>query len=339
LSSREPSAVILGCAGASLSSSERAFFRDADPLGFILFQRNCENPDQVRALVQELRATVGRTEAPVLIDQEGGRVARLRPPHWRGYPAPATLGALGGEGAREAVRLVTRLIADDLAPLGITVDCLPVLDVPQPGADPVIGDRAYVEDAAEVARLGRAACEGLLEGGVLPVIKHIPGHGRASVDSHHALPKVAASRPQLEATDFAPFRLLATMPWAMTAHVVYTAVDPEAPATLSPLVIREVIRGSIGFDGVLVSDDLSMKALGGPIGVRAARALAAGCDLTLHCNGDGAEMRQVADAVAPLTPEARRRLDRAGSHRHAAKAFDRRAAEARLDALLSGAVA
>ncbi|HLJ19658.1 MAG TPA: beta-N-acetylhexosaminidase [Stellaceae bacterium] len=337
--SREASAVIFGCAGPSLSPEERAFFRDADPAGFILFKRNCERPGQVRALVSALRETVGRAEAPVLIDQEGGRVARLQPPHWRKYPAPATLSALGGERAREAVRLVARLIADDLAALGITVDCLPVLDVPQPGADPVIGDRAYASDPAEVARLGRAACEGLLEGGVLPVIKHIPGHGRASVDTHKALPRVTAARAELDATDFAPFRALADMPWAMTAHIVYTAIDAGTPATLSSLVIHEVIRGSIGFDGVLVSDDLSMNALGGPLGARAARSLAAGCDLALHCNGDPAEMADVAADVAPLTPEARRRLERAEARRHAPEPLDRRAAETRLDQLLGGAAA
>jgi beta-N-acetylhexosaminidase len=339
LPSREPSAVIFGCAGPFLSPQERAFFRDADPVGFILFKRNCESPDQVRALVSALRETIGRADAPVLIDQEGGRVARLQPPHWRKYPAPAALGALGGEWAREAVQLVARLIADDLGAIGITVDCVPVLDVPQAGADPVIGDRAYSSDPAEVARLGKAACGGLLEGGVLPVIKHIPGHGRAGVDTHHALPRVTASRTELDATDFAPFRALASMPWAMTAHIVFTAVDAEAPATLSPLVIRGVIRASMGFDGVLVSDDLSMNALGGPIGARAARALAAGCDLALHCNGNAAEMADVAAAVAPLTPDARRRLDRAETFRHAPAPLDRRAAEARLDALLAGGAA
>jgi len=335
LPSREPSAVIFGCAGPSLSQRERAFFRDADPIGFILFKRNCETPDQVRALVHELREAVGRAGAPVLIDQEGGRVARLQPPHWRQYPAAAALGALRGERAPEAVRLAARLIADDLASLGVTVDCLPVLDVPEAGADPVIGDRAYSDDPAVVSRLGRAACEGLLEGGVLPVIKHIPGHGRATVDSHHALPRVSASRAALDACDFVPFRALADMPWAMTAHIVYTALDPEAPATLSPVVIREVILASMGFDGVLVSDDISMNALGGPIGARAARALAAGCDLALHCNGNPSEMAEIAAAVAPLTPEARRRLDRAEARRHAPARFDRAAAEAGLDALLA----
>jgi beta-N-acetylhexosaminidase len=337
LPSREPHAVIFGCAGPALSSEERALFRDADPVGFILFRRNCESPDQVRALVRELRATVDRADAPVLIDQEGGRVARLQPPHWRAYPAPATLAALGGERAREAVHLVARLIADDLAALGITVDCLPVLDVPQPGADPVIGDRAYSADPAEVARLGKVACEGLIEGGVLPVVKHIPGHGRAQVDTHHALPRVTAARAELDVTDFAPFRALADMPWAMTAHIVYTAIDATAPATLSPLVIRGIIRRNMNFDGVLVSDDISMSALGGPIGARAARALAAGCDLALHCNGDLAEMSEVAAAVARLTPEARRRLNRGEGRRRVPVPLDRRAAEARLDAMLGGA--
>jgi len=336
LSNPEPRAVILGCAGPSLSADEKAFFRDADPLGFILFQRNCEAPDQVRALVGDLRASVGRAAAPVLIDQEGGRVARLRPPHWRSYPAAGALGALGGDRAREAVYLTTRLIADDLAALDITVDCVPVLDVPRSGADPVIGDRAYAGDAAEVARLGRSACEGLLAGGILPVIKHIPGHGRATVDSHDALPRVASARATLGASDFLPFRALAAMPWAMTAHIVYSAIDPDLPATLSPLVIAGVIRGSMGFDGVLVSDDLSMKALGGPIGQRASKALAAGCDLALHCNGVRAEMMEVVEAVGILSSAARRRLDRAETMRRFPEPLDRRATEARLDALLAG---
>jgi beta-N-acetylhexosaminidase len=334
-----PRAVIFGCAGPDLGADERAFFRDADPLGFILFARNVDTPERTRRLVDDLRSSVARAEAPVLIDQEGGRVARLQPPHWRRYPAPATLGTLGGERAGEAVRLVARLIADDLAGLGITVDCVPVLDVPQAVADPVIGDRAYSHDAEEVTRLGRVACEGLLEGGVLPVIKHLPGHGRAQVDTHHALPRVTASRAELESTDFAPFRALAGMPWAMTAHIVYTAVDSEAPATLSPLVIREIIRTSMGFDGVLVTDDLSMNALGGPIGARAARALAAGCDLALHCNGNPAEMASIATEVTSLTPEARRRIDRAEARRHTPAPLDRPVAEARLDALLRGAAA
>ena len=336
LSSREPLAAILGCAGPALTPAERAFFRDADPLGFILFQRNCAHPDQLRALVAELRETVGRGDAPVLIDQEGGRVARLKPPHWPSYPAPAAIAALGGTAAREAAWAGARLIADDLARLGITVDCVPVLDLPVAGADAVIGDRAWGQSPATVALLGRAVCEGMLAGGVLPVIKHIPGHGRATVDSHHALPVVKASRATLEASDFAPFRALADMPWAMTAHIVYTALDAERPATLSAPVIGEAIRAAIGFAGVLVSDDLSMRALGGSLGERSAGALAAGCDLVLHCNGDMKEMTEVAGAASSLSAAARRRVDGAEAMRSAVEPIDRAALEARFRALLAG---
>jgi beta-N-acetylhexosaminidase len=336
LSNPEARAVVFGCAGARLTDWERDFFRDAAPLGFILFARNCESPAQIRALVSDLREAIGRADAPILIDQEGGRVARLQPPHWRRYPAAASLAALGGERASEAIRLCARLIADDLFDLGVSVDCAPVLDVPVPGADPVIGDRAYGTVPEVVARLGRAVCEGLLEGGVLPVIKHIPGHGRAGVDSHAALPRVSTDRATLEASDFVPFRTLAAMPWAMTAHIVYEALDPDLPATLSPRVIRETIRGSIGFDGVLVSDDLSMHALGGPLEARARKALAAGCDLVLHCNGGPAEMDEVAAGTDALSPAAWRRLARAEVRRQHPAPFDRSAAEARLDKLVSG---
>jgi len=303
----QPRAMILGCAGAALAPEERDFFRAVDPLGFILFQRNCLDPAQVRGLVDALRASVGRADAPVLIDQEGGRVARLRPPHWRTYPSAARIAALG-DAAADAARDVARLIADDLNRLGITVDCLPVLDLPMPGADAIIGDRAYGTAPERVAALGRAVCEGLLAGGILPVVKHIPGHGRATVDSHLACPVVAAARDELTAHDFAPFRALNDMNWAMTAHIVYTAIDAVRPATLSPVVIAEVIRGAIGFDGVLVSDDLSMQALGGGLGERASGALAAGCDVVLHCNGRLDEMRAVAEAVGALSPAASRRV-------------------------------
>ncbi|HYM01931.1 MAG TPA: beta-N-acetylhexosaminidase [Stellaceae bacterium] len=337
MSNPEPLAVIFGCAGPTLSHAERAFFHDADPEGFILFQRNCDDPDQVRALVAALRESIGRVDAPVLIDQEGGRVARLKPPHWPAYPAPATLAALGGDNARDAVWLGARLIADDLAALGITVDCVPVLDLPVPGASAVIGDRAYGHRPEPVASLGRAAAEGLLAGGVLPVAKHIPGHGRGMVDSHDALPVVSEARDVLETSDFAPFHALADLPWAMTAHIVYAAIDPVLPATLSRRVIDEVIRASIGFDGVLVSDDLSMRALGGSFATRVAGALAAGCDLVLHCNGNMTEMTEVAHAAQPLTPAACARLDRAEQRRRmAAQPFDRMAAEARFRALLAG---
>jgi beta-N-acetylhexosaminidase len=304
-------AVIFGCAGYRLTDAERRFFRDADPLGFILFARNCDTPDQIRALVESLRDVVGRADAPVLIDQEGGRVARLRPPHWRAAPPPAVFGTLAGgnrTAALEAVRLNARLLADELLDLGITVDCAPLLDLRMPGTHEVIGDRSFGETPDLVAMLGRAACEGFLAGGVMPVVKHAPGHGRAMVDSHHQLPVVDTSLEELRETDFRAFRALNDMPWAMTAHVVFSAVDPERPATTSPVVVTEVIRGDIGFQGFLVSDDLSMKALAGDFAERTRAALAAGCDVVLHCNGDMAEMQAVAAAVAPLSSAATARL-------------------------------
>jgi beta-N-acetylhexosaminidase len=330
-------AVILGCAGPSLDAFERDFFPAANPVGFILFRRNCVSPGQVRDLVASLRECVGRSDAPVLIDQEGGRVARLRPPHWRAYPAAARLGSLPDPLAETASRLCARLIGDDLAQLGITVDCLPVLDLAIAGADPVIGDRAYGSDGRRVARLARAACEGLLESGIIPVIKHIPGHGRAGVDSHDACPVVETSHIELARTDFAPFCALAAMPWAMTAHIVYSAIDPTAPATLSSAVIAEVIRAEIGFGGVLISDDLSMRALGGGLGERTRRTLAAGCDLVLHCNGSPTEMEEIVAAAAMISPRTAERLARGEAMRcSAANGFDREEAEAQLDALLAG---
>jgi beta-N-acetylhexosaminidase len=333
----QPRAMILGCAGTALTPEEQAFFREADPLGFILFQRNCSDPDQLRRLVAALRETVGRDDAPVLIDQEGGRVARLRPPHWPAYPSAARIATLGAD-AEAAARVVTRLIADDLARLGITVDCLPVLDLPVPGADAIIGDRAYGTVPERVAALGRAACEGLLAGGVLPVVKHMPGHGRATVDSHLACPVVGTARDELAAHDFAPFRALSDMNWAMTAHIVYSAIDPMRPATLSPTVIAEVIRGEVGFAGVLVSDDLSMQALGGSIGERAAGALAAGCDVVLHCNGRLDEMRAVAAAAGPLGATAADRVSAGEAcRRRSAAPFDRAACETRLAAWFGAA--
>ncbi|MGA8552533.1 MAG: glycoside hydrolase family 3 N-terminal domain-containing protein, partial [Stellaceae bacterium] len=249
----------------------------------------------------------------------------------------ARIAALPDPVAAEAARFGARLIADDLARLGITVACLPVLDLPSAAADPVIGDRAYGAEPDRVARLGRAVCEGLLAGGVLPVLKHIPGHGRARVDSHYACPVVESGHQELSRTDFAPFRALAAMPWAMTAHIVYRAIDPAAPATLSRRVIGGIVRGEIGFDGVLVSDDLSMRALGGSLGERTRRALDAGCDLALHCNGDPAEMEEIAAAASPVSPEAAARLARGEAMRGRLAAFDREEAERRFDALLEGA--
>ena len=334
-----PLAVVLGCSGERLTASERDFFAAADPVGFILFRRNCSSPGQVRDLIASLRGCIGRDDAPVLIDQEGGRVARLRPPHWRRYPSPACLAALPDPTAAMAARLGARLIADDLAGLGITVDCLPVLDLSVSGADPVIGDRAYGRDPERVARLAGAVCAGLLEGAVLPVVKHIPGHGRARVDSHYDCPRVETSFEELARTDFAPFRALAAMPWAMTAHIVYSAIDPTAPATVSSRVVAEVIRSEIGFDGVLVSDDLSMRALGGGLGERTRQALAAGCDLALHCNGDPGEMAEVVKAARPISPLTAARLERGEALRRGSSTngFDRAEADARFDALLTGA--
>jgi beta-N-acetylhexosaminidase len=336
---RAPRAIVLGCAGERLSAAERQLFEQADPFGFVLFRRNSRDPDQLRALIDDMRDAVGRADAPVLIDQEGGRVARLQPPHWRTYPPPARIGALPDPQAAEAAWLGARLIADDLAGLGITVDAVPVLDLPVSGADPVIGDRAYGSEPERVARLGRAVCEGMLAGGVLPIIKHIPGHGRAQVDSHRDLPRVDATREMLIASDFAPFRALSAMPWAMTAHIVYTAIDPDAPATFSPAVIDGVIRSHIGFDGVLISDDISMGALKGSLGERTRRALDAGCDLALHCNGVLAEMEEVVEVAATVSSAAQARLARAEAlRRNSAQDFDRQAAEARFAELLGETV-
>ena len=303
-------AAIFGCSGTVLTAREAAFFRDVAPFGFILFRRNVESPDQVKALVEALRETVGRADAPVMIDQEGGRVQRLGPPHWPVYPPGRVYGAVRSDDpllAQAFARLGARLMADDLHRLGINVDAVPVLDVPQPGAHDVIGDRAYGTTADRIATLGRAAAEGLLAGGVLPIIKHIPGHGRAMADSHLNLPVVEASAEALSEVDFAPFRNLSDMPMAMTAHVIYTAIDPRHPATTSRRVVRQVIRESIGFDGLLMSDDLSMKALSGTFAQRTRRSLAAGCDVVLHCNGDMDEMVEIADAARPLAAKGRQR--------------------------------
>ncbi|MBF0563022.1 MAG: beta-N-acetylhexosaminidase, partial [Alphaproteobacteria bacterium] len=276
--SSQPAAVIFGCSGLVLSDEEKRFFAASNPLGFILFGRNIGTPEQVRALVNDLRATVERADAPVLIDQEGGRVQRLGPPHWRKVPPAAVFADLVAAGKARGLagaRLNARLLAEDLRNLGIDVNGAPVLDVPVEGAHDIIGDRAYGRSPERVAPLGRAMCDGLLDGGVLPVIKHIPGHGRALSDSHLDLPVVDAPASVLEETDFAPFRALRDAPWAMTAHVVYLALDPERPATLSPFVVKTVIRERIGFDGLLLTDDLSMRALSGSFGERTRLALAA----------------------------------------------------------------
>jgi beta-N-acetylhexosaminidase len=290
-------AFISGCSGHKLTAEERAFFRDEKPWGFIVFARNISDPQQLRALVDDMRECVGRADAPVLIDQEGGRVRRMRPPHWPDYPPGRLLGAIYRQNEQAGLRaawLQSRLMAMDLMGCGINVDCLPVLDTPVPGAHDVIGDRAYSDHPHEVALIGRAACEGLLAGGVLPVIKHIPGHGRAGADSHLELPVVNEHPGVLGCTDFHPFMQLADMPMAMTAHVVYSGFDSERPATTSPVMIGEIIRGWLGFDGLLMSDDLSMKALGGDFASRTRDSFSAGCDVVLHCNGNFAEMREIA---------------------------------------------
>ena len=337
MTGNRPLAAIFGCEGARLSDRERDFFRESDPLGFILFQRNCESPDQIRALTSDLRAAVGR-EAPILIDQEGGRVRRLKPPHWPEHPAAGKIGKLAETSLERAVRaseLHGRAIAAMLAPLGIDHDAAPSLDLGLPSESDVIGDRAYSGDPEVVAALGRAACNGFLAGGVMPIVKHMPGHGRAQVDSHKALPVATADWDTLAATDFAPFRALADLPWGMTCHLEFTAIDPDCPATLSPEVIRRAIREAIGFDGVLASDDLSMNALSGTLGERAAGAVAAGCDLALHCNGVFDEMTDVAASVPRLSDLAVTRLERAQAVRRPPERADARELLAELDSLFA----
>lgn len=329
-----PKACILGLNGPQLSGQERAFFAESDPLGFILFGRNCQTPDQVRSLVAALRELSGRADAPILIDQEGGRVARLAPPHWRAAPPAASFGDLhraDPDAAARAVRLNARLIGAELQALGITVDCAPVLDLPEPGADPIIGDRAFSTDAGTVSVLGAAFRDGLNEAGVGAVIKHIPGHGRAGVDSHLRLPRVAASREALTENDFVPFAALSggpaqPLPWAMTAHVVFEAVDPEKPATTSARVIEDVIRGEIGFDGILITDDLSMEALSGPLAARAREAIGAGCDLNLHCNAKLEEMGEVAGESPELSEHLTAKLAASLGEVASPGGFDREAA-------------
>ncbi|WP_204251276.1 beta-N-acetylhexosaminidase [Elioraea rosea] len=333
-----PRAAIVGVSGHELTAEEERLFRRLRPLGLIVFARNIDTPAQVFDLTAAFRRAIGREDAPVLIDQEGGRVARLKAPHWRHPPAASVfsrLAATDPAAARRAAFLNARLMADDLADLGIDVDCAPVLDLPVPGAHDVIGDRAHGDTPRMAASLGRAVARGLLAGGVLPVMKHIPGHGRATADSHHALPVVEASLAELRARDARPFAALAeTCPWAMTAHIVYRALDPDRPATLSPKVVR-FIRREIGFGGVLVTDDLAMKALAGEPGRRAKEAIEAGCDLVLECPGELARTEAVLKAVPELSGTAARRV-RAGAKLGAASRtrFERARAEAALAALL-----
>ncbi|MGM0585441.1 MAG: glycoside hydrolase family 3 N-terminal domain-containing protein [Pseudomonadota bacterium] len=330
-----PRAAILGCAGPRLEAAERAFLADADPWGFILFARNVESPDQLRALTGALREAVGR-DAPVFVDQEGGPVARLRPPRWRGWAGlPELCAALPEDDLREALALRFRLIAHELRESGIDGNCMPIADVARPESDPIIASRAMGSTPEPVASRARVVAEALLAGGVLPVVKHLPGHGRATADSHLTLPVVEAPLEALRAEDFAAFRPLANLPLGMTAHVVYAALDPSAPATTSPAVIR-AIREEIGFDGLLMTDDLSMKALDGGMGARAAAAFAAGCDLVLHCNGDRVEMEAALAETPRLAGTAAVRAEAALAAPRAPDPFDPARAQARHDALVAG---
>ena len=318
-------AFISGCAGTSLSDDERAFFAETRPCGLILFARNCQSVSQLRTITEDFRDAVESDAALVLIDQEGGRVQRLRPPQWRQMPPARVYGDLylyDPEGARAAAFAGGRLIAAELREAGITVNCTPVLDVPEAGSHDIIGDRAFSFDPGVVSNLGRAVVEGTLAGGVLPVIKHVPGHGRAMADSHLSLPRIDASAEELIEVDFRPFMALCHAPLAMTAHVLLTAFDEERPASTSPVIMGEVIRELIGLTGLVMSDDIGMQALGGPFAERAAAVIDAGCDVALHCSGELAEMREVASAVPPLEGESAERFARAIAELGEPQAFD-----------------
>jgi beta-N-acetylhexosaminidase len=325
-----PKAFISGCKGLSLSAEERTFFRESDPWGLILFKRNVEDRSQLRELVRSFRECVGRGDAPVLVDQEGGRVQRMAPPHWRAYPAAGAIEAgLEPSEAETAARLIARLIAHDLREVGINVDCAPVLDVAEPTTHAVIGARSFSARPERVVAMGRAFADGLLAGGVVPVIKHLPGHGRARVDSHHELPVVDVSRVELE-RDFLPFARLKDLPMAMSAHVVFSALDPARPATASPVIVQEVMRGQIGFEGLIMSDDVSMNALRGPYRERAEAIFEAGLDIVLHCNGELEEARAVASAAPELSGEPLRRAAAALAACAAPQPLDIEEAEAKL---------
>ena len=330
-------AYILGCTGPRLTPEEARFFREAQPWGFILFARNVDTPDQLRGLTADLRAAVGR-DAPVLIDQEGGRVQRMTPPHWRQHPPPLDLlaGLDPGQGAR-AMWLRGRLIAEDLRAVGIDVNCAPLADIAREATHPVLKNRCLGKDAPSVIRNARAQADGLIAGGVLPVVKHVPGHGRSTLDTHHDLPRVDAPLAELESTDFAPFGALADLPLAMSVHLVFAALDPARPVTVSPGAVA-YLRDTLGLSGLLMTDDISMNALGGSVGTRAAAAIAAGCDAVLHCNGDPAEMEAVAAAAGPMTEAAQTRADAALAAQTEPEPIDIARAEAELRAMEQGGV-
>ncbi|MBX7145897.1 MAG: beta-N-acetylhexosaminidase [Alphaproteobacteria bacterium] len=298
-------AVILGCSGHHLTEQEKDFFHKHNPFGFIIFTRNIDNPDQVKKLVQEMKATVSDRYVPILIDQEGGRVARLRPPHWRHPPAAEIFSKMNVQNqalAREALKINTQLMAQDVLILGINVICAPVLDLRFPGASDVIGDRSFGSDPETVALLGKVQAETLLNCGVMPIMKHIPGHGRALVDSHHHLPMVKENIEELKKYDFRPFKILQEVPWAMTGHLMFEALDQNEPVTTSKIIIQKIIREYIGFQGLLLSDDLSMKALSGSFEEKTKKSIEAGCDIILHCNGNMDEMKAIMNEC-PLLSE------------------------------------
>ncbi|MCK5778317.1 MAG: beta-N-acetylhexosaminidase [Rhodospirillales bacterium] len=333
-----PRAAIFGCAGTELGVEERYFFENANPLGFILFSRNVETPEQVARLVAELRMAVGREDAPVLIDQEGGRVQRAGPPNWKSRPPQALFGRIAEKDrplAREAASINAQLIALELYEIGIDVNCLPVADVPVEGAHDVIGDRAFCKHPQVIAELGEAVIAGTMAGGVMPVVKHLPGHGRARQDSHKDLPRVDTDADTLRETDFVPFRHLYYAPWGMTAHIVFEAFDPDLPATLSETVIQEVIRGEIGFRGFLLSDDLMMKALKEPVETNVKFALDAGCDAVLHCNGELDDMIAVANVLPELTPMSLQRFQSAQAMMPFIEEVDVDALQAHLDEIIA----
>ena len=329
-------AVILGLPGPKLTAAERVFFRDANPWGFILFSRNVESPEQLRRLTSDLRDAVGR-DCLIFVDQEGGRVQRLRPPHWRNYPSGAAFAHLYAKKKRlgkRAAYLSYRLIADDLRKVGITANCAPVLDLPQKTADPIISDRAFGTKSVPIIDIAHAAMAGMMCGGVAPVVKHIPGHGRATVDSHKALPRIKASRKTLENSDFIPFRALADAPMAMTAHAVYEC-NSRSAVTVSKKSMTELVRAAIGFNGLVMTDDLDMKALKGNLTRKTERALAAGCDIALQCSGKLPAMVEVAKGAAVLEGRAKRRAIVAENCAEHVTEFDRELAEHEFKALLS----
>lgn len=331
------SAAIFDTEGTELTADERAFFKDVNPFGYILFARHCTSPEAVKRLVSELKSLSGRDRLPVLIDQEGGRVARLRPPHWHKYPPASVFADMvkrSRESAHRAVHLNARLIAHDLYELGITVDCAPLADLPVEGSHDIIGDRAFGTEAEQVIYLARAMAAGLMEGGIVPVLKHIPGHGRAFADSHLELPVVNEPLEVLRTTDFVPFKALANLPMGMTAHVLYTAIDDKHMATVSPKAIN-LIRNELSFKGLLFSDDISMKAMEGNLAERARSALAAGCDVVIHCNATLAEKQEAAQGVSALEGESLARAERAMNSVKKPKPTDIVEARATLDSLIS----